>query len=86
MFSVDYPFGSCVDAAIWFDAAAISEPDRVKVGRTNALRLFRLAVSRLSCSGITQMPNSLVAVIFSRPGAVDPNTTGVGPFNAGSHT
>jgi predicted TIM-barrel fold metal-dependent hydrolase len=43
MFSVDYPFESSADAATWFDAAAISEPDRVKIGRTNALRLFRLA-------------------------------------------
>jgi len=42
MFSVDYPFESCADAATWFDAAAISEPDRVKIGRTNALKLFRL--------------------------------------------
>jgi gamma-resorcylate decarboxylase len=42
MFSVDYPFESCADAAAWFDTAAISEPDRVKIGRTNALKLFRL--------------------------------------------
>ena len=26
----------------WFDAAPISEADRVKIGRTNALRLFKL--------------------------------------------
>jgi gamma-resorcylate decarboxylase len=42
MFSVDYPFESCADAAAWFDTAAISEPDRVKIGRTNAQKLFRL--------------------------------------------
>jgi hypothetical protein len=42
MFSVDYPFESCADAAGWFDATAISEPDRIKIGRTNALQLFRL--------------------------------------------
>ena len=42
MFSVDYPFESCADAAAWFDAATISEPDRIKIGRTNALQLFRL--------------------------------------------
>jgi gamma-resorcylate decarboxylase len=42
MFSVDYPFESCADAAAWFDHAPISEPDRLKIGRTNALKLFRL--------------------------------------------
>lgn len=42
MFSVDYPFEDVVDAAGWFDAAPISEEDRIRIGRTNALRLFRL--------------------------------------------
>ncbi len=42
MYSVDYPFESCADAAAWFDAAPISEPDRIKIGRTNALKLFKL--------------------------------------------
>jgi 2,3-dihydroxybenzoate decarboxylase len=43
MFSVDYPFEDFSDAAGWFDAAEISEADRLKIGRTNAMRLFRLA-------------------------------------------
>ena len=42
MFSVDYPFEDFSDAADWFDSAEISEPDRAKIGRTNALRLFKL--------------------------------------------
>jgi 2,3-dihydroxybenzoate decarboxylase len=42
MFSVDYPFESCADAAAGFYTASISEPDRIKIGRTNALQLFRL--------------------------------------------
>jgi 2,3-dihydroxybenzoate decarboxylase len=42
LFSADWPFESMADAAIWFDSASISEPDRVKIGRTNALRLFKL--------------------------------------------
>jgi 2,3-dihydroxybenzoate decarboxylase len=29
-------------AAIWFDNASISEADRLKIGRTNALKLFGL--------------------------------------------
>ena len=32
------------DAADWFDAAPISEADRVKIGRQNAIRLFKLAL------------------------------------------
>jgi len=42
LFSVDYPFEDHVDAAMWFDAAQISEADRLKIGRTNAIDLFGL--------------------------------------------
>lgn len=40
LFSVDYPYESMATASEWFDAALISENDREKIGRTNALRLF----------------------------------------------
>ncbi len=43
LFAIDYPFEGVGDAALWFDDAAISEADRVKIGRTNALKLFNLA-------------------------------------------
>ena len=43
MFSVDWPYEQIELAAAWFDAASISENDRVKIGRTNAERLFNLA-------------------------------------------
>jgi 2,3-dihydroxybenzoate decarboxylase len=42
LFSTDWPFENIDHAAIWFDAASISENDRLKIGRTNADRLFRL--------------------------------------------
>jgi predicted TIM-barrel fold metal-dependent hydrolase len=42
MFSTDWPFENVSHAADWFDVAAISEADRVKIGRTNAIKLFRL--------------------------------------------
>jgi 2,3-dihydroxybenzoate decarboxylase len=42
MFSTDWPFENIDHAAIWFDAAPISEEDRIKIGRTNALKLFKL--------------------------------------------
>ena len=42
MFSTDWPFENIDHAAIWFDAASISEADREKIGRTNARRLFKL--------------------------------------------
>jgi predicted TIM-barrel fold metal-dependent hydrolase len=42
MFSVDYPFEHFSDAAGWFDNAEISEVDRRKIGRTNAMKLFKL--------------------------------------------
>ena len=41
-FSVDYPFEHFSDAAGWFDDAEISEVDRRKIGRTNAMKLFKL--------------------------------------------
>jgi 2,3-dihydroxybenzoate decarboxylase len=42
MFSVDWPFENVDHAAKWFDACPISESDRLKIGRTNAVRLFKL--------------------------------------------
>lgn len=44
MFSVDFPFEEMEAGAKWFDNAAISEQDRLKIGRTNAIRLFKLAL------------------------------------------
>jgi gamma-resorcylate decarboxylase len=40
LYSVDYPFEDIVEAAEWFDHAAISEPDRIKIARSNAQKLF----------------------------------------------
>jgi len=43
MFSVDYPFEDMGEAAAWFDKAEIGETDRRKIGRANAIKLFKLA-------------------------------------------
>jgi len=43
LFSADWPFENIDHAADWFDAATISENDRLKIGRDNARALFRLA-------------------------------------------
>jgi 2,3-dihydroxybenzoate decarboxylase len=43
LWSADYPFEDISDAADWIDAAPISDADRVKICRTNALELFKLA-------------------------------------------
>ncbi len=40
LFAADYPFERTAEAAAWFDAAPISEGDRLKIGRTNAARLL----------------------------------------------
>ena len=42
LFSTDWPFENIDHAADWFDATSISEADRLKIGRTNAQRLFKL--------------------------------------------
>jgi gamma-resorcylate decarboxylase len=43
LFSADWPFENIDHAADWFDAATISEGDRLKIGRENARSLFKLA-------------------------------------------
>ncbi len=42
LFSTDYPFESMREAADWFDNAAINDNDRIKIGRSNSEKLFRL--------------------------------------------
>lgn len=42
LFSTDWPFENVDHAANWFDAASISEADRLKIGRLNAQKLFGL--------------------------------------------
>lgn len=42
LYSVDYPFEDTGIAGEWFDRCAISESDRVKIGRSNAQQLFRI--------------------------------------------
>lgn len=44
MFSVDWPFEEIEHGAVWFDDTDISENDRLKIGRTNASRLFKLGL------------------------------------------
>lgn len=44
LFSTDWPFENIDHAAIWFDAASISENDRLKIGRTNCVDLFKLKI------------------------------------------
>ena len=43
LFAVDYPFEDNEDGASWFDRANISESDRIKIGRSNAMKLFGLS-------------------------------------------
>src|SRR5215470_2951804 len=42
LYSVDYPYEDVVEATEWFDHAAISDSDRMKIARTNAQKLFHL--------------------------------------------
>ena len=44
MFSVDWPFEDVGQGCDWFDNAAISDSDRAKVGRDNAVKLFKLKI------------------------------------------
>jgi predicted TIM-barrel fold metal-dependent hydrolase len=42
MFSVDWPFEDVAEGAQWFDKAEIGEADRIKIGRSNAIKLLKL--------------------------------------------
>jgi 2,3-dihydroxybenzoate decarboxylase len=42
MFSVDWPFEDVGEGCEWFDRAEISEADRARIGRENAVKLFKL--------------------------------------------
>ena len=44
LFSTDWPFENVDHACNWFDEASISEADRLKIGRTNAVDLFKLKI------------------------------------------
>jgi 2,3-dihydroxybenzoate decarboxylase len=44
MFSVDWPFEDVGEGCGWFDGAEIGEADRMKVGRANAIKLFKLKI------------------------------------------
>jgi predicted TIM-barrel fold metal-dependent hydrolase len=44
LFSTDWPFENVDHASNWFNDTSISEADRVKIGRTNAIDLFKLNV------------------------------------------
>ncbi len=42
MFSVDYPYEEMAPGAEWFDNTELSDGDRLRIGRTNAIELFKL--------------------------------------------
>jgi 2,3-dihydroxybenzoate decarboxylase len=42
MFSVDYPYEEMAPAAEWFDNTELLDADRLRIGRTNAIKLFKL--------------------------------------------
>lgn len=42
LFSVDYPFETFEDGCTWFDNMEMNTRDRLKIGRQNAQKLFKL--------------------------------------------
>jgi 2,3-dihydroxybenzoate decarboxylase len=42
MFSIDYPYEEMARAAAWFDNTELSDADRLRIGRTNAIALCKL--------------------------------------------
>jgi 2,3-dihydroxybenzoate decarboxylase len=56
LFSTDWPFENVDHAADWFDTASISEADRLKIGRVNAVKLFKLEQIAGGLATDRQMP------------------------------
>ncbi len=54
LFSVDWPFENVDHAADWFNSASMSETDRVKIGRSNAARLFKLDMPAVAAGAFNQ--------------------------------
>ena len=44
MFATDYPFETISEAADWFDNVEIGDTEKQKIGRSNAMELFRLNI------------------------------------------
>ncbi|KAI6891065.1 2,3-dihydroxybenzoate [Hortaea werneckii] len=42
LFSIDYPFEQFEDACVWFDKTELNKIDKLKIGRENAKKLFKL--------------------------------------------
>ncbi|MBB4425271.1 2,3-dihydroxybenzoate decarboxylase [Bradyrhizobium sp. CIR48] len=60
LFSADWPFENIDHAADWFDTAAISEGDRIKIGRDNACALFGLG--KASIQSAAEQSNSSISM------------------------
>ena len=45
LFSIDYPFEAFAEAASWLESTELSDADRLKIARTNAIDLFKLDLS-----------------------------------------
>jgi gamma-resorcylate decarboxylase len=60
LFAVDYPFEDTEQAAMWFDHAGLSELDRIRIGRRNAMALFQLSDETVARTGRTAMMHQVV--------------------------
>ena len=51
LYSVDYPYETVKEQNDWFDGLPISETDRRKIGRENALKLLKLGSEDAAAKG-----------------------------------
>jgi gamma-resorcylate decarboxylase len=54
LFSVDYPYETVQEQVEWFDSLGISETDRSKIGRENAVGLLGLSSATTRSSAVTK--------------------------------
>jgi 2,3-dihydroxybenzoate decarboxylase len=56
LYSVDYPYETVKEQNDWFDNLPISETDRRKIGRENALKLLRLDSADAASAAVSGRP------------------------------
>ena len=75
LFSVDTPYANITEASEWFDTTCISNADRNKVGRDNALQLINKLAPRLLSSEVTLLQQNREPTLFKPNPGLEPTGT-----------
>jgi len=66
LFSIDTPYANITEGAMWLDSLSMSQTDREKIGRGNALKLFPRLHKYLNSEATELLQKNREPVIFTR--------------------